>query len=214
MRTLTYVVGVTLDGYVCAEDGSIDFFPEGDTDFHLREIPEIVPTHIRAQFGLDVLNGRFDTMLQGRGSYELALREGITRPFAHMREYVFSRTLSADVEPTLTVVADDPLGAVRALKAESGPLGICLVGGPSIAGVLLPEIDEILLKRYPVIAGSGKSLFEGADFAPAVFARTNRHDIDGGGDYSLWRRVDRRTPARESTSASSPDDQRTGAQAE
>ena len=189
MRTLTYVVGVTLDGYVCAPDGSIDFFPDGDTDFHLREIPELVPTHIRAQFELDVPNERFDTMLQGRGSYELALREGITRPFAHMREYVFSRTLSADVDPTLTVVAEDPLGVVRALKAEPGGLGICVVGGPSIAGVLLPEIDEILLKRYPVIAGSGKTLFEGAEYSPAAFERVNRHDIAGGGDYTLWRRA-------------------------
>lgn len=189
MRTLTYVVGVTLDGYVCGTDGSIDFFPEGDTEFHLREIPEIVPTHIRAQFGLDAPNRRFDTMLQGRGSYELALREGITRPFAHMREYVFSRTLASDIDPTLTVVADDPLGTVRALKAESGPLGICVVGGPSIAGVLLPEIDEILLKRYPVIAGSGMTLFEGAEFAPAAFERIDRHDIAGGGDYTLWRRA-------------------------
>lgn len=189
MRTLTYVVGVSLDGYVCATDGSIDFFPEGDTDFHLLEIPEVVPTHVRAHFGLDAPNSRFDTMLQGRGSYELALREGITRPFAHMREFVFSRTLSADIDPTVTVVADDPLKTVRALKAEPGPLGICLVGGPSIAGLLLPEIDEILLKRYPVVAGSGKTLFEGAEYAPAAFERVDRHDIDGGGDYTLWRRV-------------------------
>ncbi|MGO2932029.1 dihydrofolate reductase family protein [Microbacterium sp.] len=189
MRTLTYVVGVSLDGYVCATDGSIDFFPEGDTDFHLLEIPEVVPTHVRAHFGLDAPNSRFDTMLQGRGSYELALREGITRPFAHMREFVFSRTLSADIDPTVTVVADDPLETVRTLKAEPGPLGICLVGGPSIAGLLLPEIDEILLKRYPVVAGSGKTLFEGAEYAPAAFERVDRHDIDGGGDYTLWRRV-------------------------
>ena len=137
-----------------------------------------MPTHVRAHFGLDAPNSRFDTMLQGRGSYELALREGITRPFAHMREFVFSRTLSADIDPTVTVVADDPLKTVRALKAEPGPLGICLVGGPSIAGLLLPEIDEILLKRYPVVAGSGKTLFEGAEYAPAAFERVDRHDIE------------------------------------
>ncbi|MGO2862044.1 MAG: dihydrofolate reductase family protein [Brevibacterium sp.] len=189
MRTLTYVVAVSLDGFVCAPDGSIDFFPDGNIDFHINEIPELIPNHIRPALGLESPNRRFDTMLQGRGSYDIALREGITRPYAHMREYVFSRTLSPDIAPEVTIVHTDPLDTVRGLKAEDGPLGVCLVGGPTIAGLLLPEIDEILIKRYPVVAGAGRPMFESGVLSPESFSRGQHHSYEDGSDYSWFHRA-------------------------
>ncbi|SIO85627.1 dihydrofolate reductase family protein [Nocardiopsis sp. JB363] len=199
MRNLTYFVAVSLDGFVCAPDGSFDFFPGGDDDgsggelgengeFHAREYPELLPTVARNHLGLDVPHQHFDTMIQGRGSYQIALDQGVTSPYGHMREYVFSRTLPADLDPNVTVVATDPLQAVRELKEEDGGLGICTVGGPSIAGLLLPEIDELVIKRYPVVAGAGKSFFEGAAFDPAVFERVESTAFDNGADYTRFRR--------------------------
>ena len=190
MRTLTYVVAVSLDGFVCAPDGSFDFFPDGvgDTgEFTFRELPELIPTHLREHFGIDALNKRFDTMLQGRGSYQVALDVGITRPYAHMREYVFSHTLPQDVDPHVTVVSTDPVATVRELKREENGLDVCLVGGPTIAGALLPEIDEILLKRYPVVAGAGKPVFHGA-FTPTAFERARSIVFDSGADYTFFTR--------------------------
>lgn len=35
----------------------------------------------------DLPNKRFDTIVRGRASYDLALKEGITSPYAHLREY-------------------------------------------------------------------------------------------------------------------------------
>lgn len=196
MRTLTYFVAVSLDGYVCAPDGSFDFFPLGDPaeglgengEFHVNEYPELLPAPARQALGVDVPNKHFDTMLQGRGSYQVGLDEGMTSPYGHMREYVFSRTLPTDVDPNVTVVAADPLKIVRELKGEDGELGICLVGGPSIAGLLLPEIDELMIKRYPVVAGHGKPFFEGATFDPAEFERVESHVFEKGADYTLFRR--------------------------
>ncbi|WP_017614301.1 dihydrofolate reductase family protein [Nocardiopsis salina] len=197
MRTLTYSVAVSLDGFVCAPDGSFDFFdPDAESGelgdngrFHVEEYPELLPTHVRAHLGVDVPDRHFDTVLQGRGSYQVALDIGVTSPYSHMREYVFSRTLPADIDQNVTVVAEDPVGAVRALKAEAGPLGVCLVGGPAIAGLLLPEIDELMIKRYPVVAGSGKAFFEGADFDPASFERVESTVFEQGSDYTLFRRA-------------------------
>ena len=199
MRKLTYFVAVSLDGYVCAPDGSFDFFPGGDDDgssgelgdngeFHVNEYPELLPTVARNHLGLDVPNKHFDTMLQGRGSYQIALDQGLTSPYGHMREYVYSRTLADGVDPNVTVVATDPLRHVRELKAEDGEPGICTVGGPSIAGLLLPEIDELVIKRYPVVAGAGKSFFEGAAFDPALFERVESNSFENGADYTLFRR--------------------------
>jgi dihydrofolate reductase len=197
MRTLTYFAAVSLDGYVCAPDGSFDFFPNSDAtgelgengQFHVDEYPELLPTVARNHFGLDVPNKHFDTMLQGRGSYDVGYSQGMTSSYQHLREYVFSRTLPADIDPNVTVVATDPLEAVRELKKEDSGLGICLVGGPSIAGLLLPEIDELMIKRYPVVAGAGKTFFEGAAFDPAEFARVRSHPFQNGCDYTLFRRA-------------------------
>lgn len=194
MRTLTYFVAVSLDGFVCAPDGSFDFFPGGDEpgdtgEYLFREFPELVPAHVREHVGVDAPNKHFDTMLQGRGSYQVALDVGITRPYAHMREYVFSSTLPRDVDPHVTVVSSDPPAAVRELKREEGGLDICLVGGPTIAGELLPEIDELVLKRYPVVAGAGKPVFQGA-FTPTAFTRGRSITFDSGADYTFFTRAD------------------------
>lgn len=196
MRTLTYFVAVSLDGYVCAPDGSFDFFPVSDPtgalgdngEFHVSEYPELLPTVARKALGVDAPNKRFDTMLQGRGSYQVGLDAGLTSPYGHMREYVFSRTLPADIDPDVTVVAADPLDTVRELKREDRPLDICTVGGPTLAGYLLPEIDELMVKRYPVVAGAGKSFFEGAAFDPTAFERRGSTVFENGSDYTLYRR--------------------------
>jgi dihydrofolate reductase len=190
MRTLTYFVAVSLDGFVCAPDGSFDFLPHTDesADYHAREYPELIPTHIRARIGLDSPNRRFDTMLQGSGSYQVALDEGVTSPYAHMRQYVLSRSLPKDTDPDVAIVDTDPLALVRELKREEGGLDLCVVGGPTAAAALLPEIDELMIKRYPVIAGAGRPFFDGA-FAPAAFERVRSTVLDSGADYTLFRRV-------------------------
>lgn len=194
MRELTYVVAASIDGFVCGPDRSFDFLPETEETgaFHIREYPELVPTHVRRALGVgDPENRHFDTLLQGRGSYEVALKEGITSPYAHMRQYVASTTIAPgpDPDPEVGIISGDVLEAVRALKREEVGLGICLVGGPTLAGAVLPEIDAVLLKRYPVVAGAGLPLFSGAGFAPAAFAPVESRRFDGGADYTLFRRA-------------------------
>ena len=68
---------------------------------------------------------------------------------------------------------------VRALKAEDSRLDIYLAGGGRLAGQLLDEIDELVIKRYPVVAGAGLPAF-GPDFSPTVFALDDVRSFDGG----------------------------------
>ncbi|MDA2805880.1 dihydrofolate reductase family protein [Nocardiopsis suaedae] len=191
MRELTYFVAATADGFACGPDGSYGFFPTAEDTgaFHFDAYPELVPTHVRAALGRDGLGNRhFDTLLQGRGSYRLALDEGVTSPFAHMRQYVASTTITESPDPDVQIISGDPREAVRELKEEDGELGICLIGGPTLAGALYPEIDAVFLKRYPVMAGAGKPLFSGAEFSPAEFRPVFRKVFDSGADYTLFRR--------------------------
>ena len=191
IRTLTYFAATTIDGFVCGPDGSYDFFPfDADTtEFVTAEYPETLPTVVREQLGIAAApNRHFDAVLQGRGSYQIALDEQITSPYGHAHQYVYSRSLPTNVDPAVTVVDTDPLEHVRRLKQQPSPLGLCLLGGADIAGVLLPEIDELMIKRYPVIAGDGKPLF-GTSFAPLGFRPSWSRTFDSGADYTLFRRV-------------------------
>jgi hypothetical protein len=92
-----------------------------------------------------------------------------TTPGTHrgslLESLVFARTLAGSTDPSVEVVADDPVKRVRALKHEPGA-GLWLVGGGSLAGALYDEIDELILKIAPITIGAGVPLFGGTDTTP------------------------------------------------
>lgn len=120
----------------------------------------------------------------GLGAYRPALDAGITDPYAHLRQYVVSSTLEGDINPAVTVVREDPLGFIRALKREEGQ-DIWLCGGGKLAGALLHEIDELLIKSYPVVAGAGIPVFDGA-FDPTVFQVAERTAFANGVTFTRF----------------------------
>ncbi|MFI1290490.1 AAA family ATPase [Streptomyces sp. NPDC020792] len=80
----------------------------------------------------------------------------------------------------LTGGVGDPLALVRELKQQEGTgLDVWLCGGGKLAGALLPEIDELVVKNYPVVAGAGIPAFDGA-FNPAVFHVAERTAFPSG----------------------------------
>lgn len=166
MRTLTYLVATGLDGFIAAPDGDFSAFPvDGDSvAAHIREHPDTVPAFAHAALGIAPTGAEFDTVLMGWSTYAAGL--SVTRsPYPHLRQIVFSRSRGAeDAAPGVEVTAEDPLSRVRRLKGEPGG-GIWLCGGGTLAGALLPEIDELVLKINPVVFGRGVPLF-GSD--PAV----------------------------------------------
>lgn len=99
-------------------------------------------------------NKHFDTVLEGRASYEMGLRAGVADAYPHLRHYVFSTTRTEVPDPGIVLVGGDPVAKVRELKDEDGQ-DIWLCGGGSLAGALRDEIDELHLKLNPVLIGSG-----------------------------------------------------------
>ncbi|MCO5994033.1 dihydrofolate reductase family protein [Actinoallomurus rhizosphaericola] len=169
MRKLVYYIGLSIDGRIAGPAGEFDFYPLEDDllEFITTRLPDSLPTHVRSQFGLDAPVERFGTVLMGRGTYQPGLDIGVTSPYAHLRQYVVSSTLPASDDPAVTIVSGDPLELVRRLKKEEGG-DIWLCGGGKLAGELLPEIDEMIIKYYPVVAGAGIPVFAG-DFQPHLF---------------------------------------------
>lgn len=173
LRKLTYFIACSIDGFIGDPSGDaqmmVEMVDEEFFDFLKTEYPETLPTHGRRATGTDHLaNQKYDTIIQGRASYDIALEIGVTSPYAHMREYVASRSLKESPDPHVEIISDDLVGKVRELKAEDGDLGIYLCGGSRLAGELVDEIDELVVKTYPIVLGSGMPMF-GSGFAVGEF---------------------------------------------
>ncbi|GAA3038167.1 dihydrofolate reductase family protein [Streptosporangium longisporum] len=190
MRKLVYYIAVSLDGYIAGPGGEFDFYPlsEEMAAWINARYPETLPTHVRRHVGIDdVPNKVFDTLVMGRGTYEPALAVPTTSPYSHLRQYVVSSTLTID-DPAVEVETGDPVELVRRLKAEDTGMDIYLCGGGRLAGSLLPEIDEIILKSYPVVAGAGIPMFSGG-FDPTTFTPTRRESFDNGAQVTWLTRT-------------------------
>ncbi|GAA0321036.1 dihydrofolate reductase family protein [Kineococcus aurantiacus] len=178
-----YYVGTTLDGFTAGPGGEFDFFPQGEGDalaeylgWTASHYPETVPTAFRGPLGVDAPNRRFDTVLMGLATYRVGLPSAPS-PYAHLEQHVVSRSLPAAPHPDVHL-AHDPVALVRELKARSG-LDVWLCGGGALAGALLGEIDELVLKTYPVLAGAGVPVVAGT-FSPTAFDVVEREQFANG----------------------------------
>jgi dihydrofolate reductase len=188
VRALTYHVGTTLDGFIAGPAGEFDFFPvsEDHVGHMVAEHPEVLPTAARRSMGVDDLsNARFDTVVMGWDTYRPALDVGIGSPYAHLRQVVASTTRTPE-DPAVEGTAD-ALATVRGLKEEDG-LGIWLAGGGRLAGALADEIDELVLKVYPVLVGDGIPVFSGG-FSVRSFAPTGSRTFTSGAVVLSYARV-------------------------
>lgn len=179
MRPATYLVAVTLDGFIADPDGGWEGFVEGE---HLQaqaeEYPETLPVHLRQALGISAGNRHVNTVLMGWHTYTPALREGIPSPYPHLRQYVASRH-EREVGEGMTVTPD-PLGTLRALKAEPDGLGIWIAGGGTLASAVVEEIDRLVLKLHPVVFGSGIPLFARRDYLARRFDLVGVRRFDSG----------------------------------
>jgi dihydrofolate reductase len=163
VRQLIYLVACTADGFIARRDGSFDCFPaEGDHLAGLVEsFPETIPGHLRDALGVRAANRLFDTVLMGRRTYEVGLAAGVTSPYPHLKQYVFSRGMVRSPDAEVELVSGDAGGLVRELKRREG-MDLWLCGGGDLAAALLPEIDGLILKVNPLLLGTGIPLVAGA----------------------------------------------------
>ncbi|MFI0237421.1 dihydrofolate reductase family protein [Streptomyces sp. NPDC016845] len=174
MRKLSYFIAASVDGFIGDESGDgmmfMSYVDDEFRQFLVEEYPETISSEGRRILGLDgVANKKYDTVLQGRRSYQVGIDAGMLSPYGHLREYVATRSLAESPHPHVELIHDDVVGKVRELKAESGELGIWLCGGAQLAGLLADEIDELVIKTYPVVFGGGMPMFAGRNYALAEF---------------------------------------------
>ena len=136
MRRVLYSVAMSLDGYIAG--------PQGEYDWIVMD-PDI-------DFG--ALFKRFDAVLMGRKTYEVARRQG-GGAMPGMTAVVFSRRLRPADCPDVTV-SDDPKAVIAALKAQPGK-DIWLFGGGELFRSLLDLrlVDAVEIVVVPVLLGGG-----------------------------------------------------------
>lgn len=144
-RKVVYYVAMTVDHYIAHEDETVDGLA---TEGH--HINDYV-TSLRD----------YDTVLMGRRTYEWGYQFGVqpgqpVPTYSHMKQYVFSNSMSDSEHKQLQIIRSDPADFVRQLKTEQGG-SIYLCGGGQLAGYLCDHnlVDEFILKVNPVIFGCG-----------------------------------------------------------
>jgi dihydrofolate reductase len=82
------------------------------------------------------------------------------------KKYVVSRTLEQPTWRDTTIIRDDPIDAVRALKAQPGK-NILTDGSSQLVQPLLQHdlVDELHLLLYPLMLGGGKRLMPDGAYA-------------------------------------------------
>ncbi|WP_101257555.1 dihydrofolate reductase family protein [Streptomyces barkulensis] len=191
MRRLVYYVAITPDGFIAGPGGADPTGPNGfwplaeDYIRHLvAEYPETLPAQARQALSVTAEGTRFDTVLEGRRSYEIGLAAGVTDAYPHLRHLVFSRSMTESPDPAVELVADDPVATVRELKRQDGK-DIWLIGGAELAGSLYTEIDTLILKIAPMTIGDGIPVFSRkASFDPRAWTLTD-HTVLGSGAVIL-----------------------------
>jgi dihydrofolate reductase len=162
MRILTYYVACSIDGFIAHTDGSHDGFSQDSEYFAdlFTSFPETVPSHLRDVMGIHADNQWFDTVLMGRKTYEIGLKDGITSPYSHMKQYLFSKSMRHSPDKDVEIIAENAIKLVKTLKSQPGK-GIWLCGGANLAAELFANrlVDQLILKVNPFLMGSGIPLF-------------------------------------------------------
>lgn len=148
-RKLVYDVAVSIDGYIAGPGGDVSgFLFEGD---HVEDYQKRLAS--------------YDTVIMGRETYVSGYQYGMKpgdAPYAHMRNMVFSSSLSLPAGSPVEVVREGALRVVDDLKAGAGG-DVYVCGGGAFAGWLMKEgrLDSLILKINPVVLGGGTPMLAG-----------------------------------------------------
>ncbi len=147
MRKVTFGGANSLDNYIARADDAVDWL------MWSKEAGEVMRDYWKT----------IDTVLMGRKTYEVALKQskGRSNPYPGVKSYVFSQTLKKKApDGAVEIISTDAAEFVRDLKRREGK-DICLMGGGLLAKSLFEAdlIDEIGFNIHPVLLARGIPLF-------------------------------------------------------
>ncbi|MFD5482508.1 dihydrofolate reductase family protein [Streptomyces hawaiiensis] len=157
MRSVTYSMNVSLDGYIAGPDGEFDWTAPDEEVFRfwIDEIREV---------GVHLLGRRlYETMLYWETADQDPAFDDSMREWAALwnplPKVVFSTTLSA-VRGHARLASGSPAEEIERLRAEPGE-GDIAIGGATLAAEAAASglIDEYRAVVHPVLVGGGIPFF-------------------------------------------------------
>lgn len=161
MRTLTFAMNVSLDGYVAAPGDDLGWSVPSDELFQWWS-DRVAATDL-ALYGRRLwqeMNAHWPTADQQPGVS--AAHVEYAERWRNMPKAVFSTTLDS-VDGNARLISGDAVAEITRLKAEDG--GPIDVGGATLAATAMRAglIDEYVLATAPVLVGAGTPYFTAVD---------------------------------------------------
>lgn len=160
--TVVLFIAASLDGYIAGPDDDMSWL---FTD---------------ADFGFSDFYSDVDTLIMGRGTYEV-VRSYIDWPYPGKRVIVVSRSADNEVDTPLTELYSDDLNDLRSRLEGEGAQKVWLVGGGELVASFLHKqlLDEISVSMHPILLGSGVPLFPGG-FPRTMLMLKDMQAFEGG----------------------------------
>jgi dihydrofolate reductase len=173
MRKLTSFTQITLDGYFANEDGTLDWAHKdpSDTEFNgfVEDNAKGGGALVFGRITYEIMKGFWPTPAAQQLSPVVAERMN------NLPKIVFSRTLAAADWQNTTLVRDDVVTAMRALKQQPGP-DLAILGSGSLVAQLTEArlVDTVQIVLNPLVLGRGQRLFERAESRFALDLKRTR----------------------------------------
>ncbi len=155
-------IAASLDGYIAGPDDDLSWM---FTD---------------ADFGFSDFYSDVDTLIMGRGTYEV-VRSYLDWPYPGKRVIVVSRNPDNEADTPLTEIYSDDLADLLTRLDGEGAKKIWLVGGGELVQSFLKRdlLDEITVSMHPILLGNGVSLFLGG-FPRTMLMLKDMKSYEGG----------------------------------
>lgn len=145
-RKIVLYLAMSLDGYIAAEDESLEWLFQGDG---------------QGDNGYSDFIETIDTIIMGKRTYDWVIKhiEG-EFPYRNKECYVFTKSTLPATEH-VQFINQDVRNVINKLKKQAGK-NIWLMGGGELASSFFQEglIDEFIITIAPTILGSGIPLFK------------------------------------------------------
>ncbi|KAA3646678.1 MAG: dihydrofolate reductase [Chloroflexi bacterium] len=192
MRKIIILTFVSLDGVMQAPGG-----PEEDTSGNFKHGGWSVPYFDEALGQvMGKQTGKALDMLLGRKTYQVmaahwpnASKEEGADVFNNAKKYVASNTLNEVAWQNSELLQGEIADAIMKIKQEDGS-DLQVHGSSELIQTLLKHdlVDELWLKIFPVLLGSGKRLF-GDGTQPSSFALVDAQSLPSGVMIANYKRA-------------------------
>jgi dihydrofolate reductase len=144
-RKVILYIAMSIDGYIAAQDGAVDF---------LNTVDEAGEDYGYSNFIKTV-----DTVIMGRKTYDKVMSLGIGWPHKDKKCFILSRSKTNRTE-YVTFYSNPVKDLIKSLRKEQG-LNIYCDGGAGVVYELLKEnlIDTFIISVIPCFLGKGIKLF-------------------------------------------------------